>query len=103
MEWLFIKWLFWWVWLPTAIITLFYWRILWQYKRAIFITILGSLVVGFFWDLVARYYDIWYFPSTRILGIKLAGLPIEEYLFYISMSLFIASLTSILHYKYKNL
>ena len=56
----------------------------------ILVTIIGSI-----WDIWATKHGrkdsawLWQFNSRQTLGIKIVGLPIEEYLFYVSSSVYV--------------
>lgn len=47
------------------------------------LAILPAFVIGVGWDLYAVHRHQWYFDYHYLLGLKVAGLPIEEALFFI--------------------
>ena len=51
------------------------------------------------WDMFAVSNKIWYFPEGGSLGIHIGILPIEEYLFMITVTAFIVTVIIIFKYK----
>ena len=79
--------------IPALVVGVFVWEnipITALLSFVILITILGSL-----WDIWATRHGskdpiwLWQFNYREILGLKIFGLPVEEYLFYIASSLYI--------------
>ncbi len=79
--------------IPMIVAGLFVWQsIVWQHFLifVVLITILGAI-----WDIWATRHGkkdtvwLWQFNIKDTLGIKVFDLPIEEYLFYISTSLYV--------------
>ena len=56
-------------------------------------------VVGVIWDSYAVYSRHWYFDDKNLLGIRVGLLPLEEYLFFIVLPVFIITLYQILRTK----
>lgn len=68
-------------------------KIITRYK----LVILSSLIilpVIFLWDYLAITNKVWYF--VNIMNILVLGLPIEEIIFMISLTIFVASVTLII-------
>lgn len=40
-------------------------------------------IVGMIWDYYATYRSHWIFPGPGLIGIRIYGLPIEEFLFFL--------------------
>lgn len=78
----YVRWHIIFVFIPSILIWLCYWRYLVQYKQTIvWITILAFLW-GLVFDLVASsYLRLWFFNNN--LNIYFFGLPLEEFLFLI--------------------
>jgi lycopene cyclase domain-containing protein len=68
--------------------------------KAIFMAPIGSIIVSAPWDYVAIRDHIWYFQKPFIVGIYILGIPFEEYLFYIFMTLLFAMITVLIWQRY---
>lgn len=91
----YLLWLFLFIGLP--LIALLRWRIwLWQQRRALAWTLLGSLVGGWLWDAAAVRLALWYYEPGRIAGIWWLGLPLEEWLWIVGVTLLFGGLTVVL-------
>ena len=44
---------------------------------------LNIFIFGIIWDYYASYNKHWIFPGPGLIGIRLLGLPIEEFLFFL--------------------
>jgi len=53
------------------------------------------MVIGYVWDAYAIYEGWWYYESHQIVGLWFLGMPLEEYLFILTTSLFYVLLTLI--------
>ncbi|KKQ08198.1 MAG: Lycopene cyclase [Parcubacteria group bacterium GW2011_GWB1_36_5] len=51
-------------------------------KERLFVT-LNIFLFGMFWDYFAVYRQHWIFPGDGLIGIRIFGLPIEEFLFFL--------------------
>lgn len=91
----YLIWLCIFVWLPTILLWIKFYRILIPLKRVFLYAIIGSLVIAGVWDYIAIKENIWYFPEGRILKLWILGLPIEEWFFIIFVTLFISTITVI--------
>ncbi len=56
-----------------------------QHRRSIIISTLVVLTVFVVWDIFATRAGVWSFNPRYIVGIEIAGLPLEEILFFISV------------------
>lgn len=92
----YIKWLLFFAWIPTGIIWLFYWRMLIKYKTVFLFCFIGSTIFGYFWDLWAINSWLWRFSPEHTLTVDILGVPLEEYIFYISETLLYGSLALVL-------
>jgi len=89
----YLNWLFYFVWLPTIILWIIYWRILIKY-RAIFVrAVLGALLFSIPWDILAYLTRIWIWPKGCCVGLRIAYLPIEEYCFLIFVTIVVVTVT----------
>ena len=85
--------------LPTILLWWKFYALLSQYKTTVLYCILFALIMEIPWDNFAVRNTIWYFPKGGSLGLHIGILPIEEYLFMITVTAFIV--TIIIIYKYK--
>lgn len=70
------------------------WRdLIWRRRRALALITLGSLVGGWAWDASAVRLGLWFYRSDNILGLWIAGLPIEEWLWIVGVTLMFGLLT----------
>lgn len=69
---------------------------LWQQRRALFLTTAGALVGGWVWDALAVRMGLWHYDPTRIAGIWFVGLPLEEWLWIVGVTLLFGSVTILL-------
>ncbi len=51
-------------------------------KERLIVT-LNIFLVGMIWDYYAVYRSTWIFPGPGLIGLRIYGLPIEEFLFYL--------------------
>lgn len=54
-----------------------------------------SLLIGIVWDFIAINFGVWYFPAETNLGLIIFGIPIEEFLFFSLISVWMSMLTVI--------
>lgn len=57
-----------------------------QHRRSIIVSTFVVLTIFVVWDIFAARAGVWSFNSRYIIGIEIAGLPLEEILFFISVS-----------------
>lgn len=69
---------------------------LWQQRRALFWVTLGSLVGGWIWDALAVCVGLWYYNPDYLVGWWWFGLPLEEWLWIVGVTLIFGGLTVIL-------
>lgn len=95
----YLTWLFVFIGIPTAIIWYFNYPLLWRYKKTLSCVMLAALVVSTTWDLWAVSRGVWIFPQGGHLGTYLLGIPMEEYLFFTTVTLLIASVVLVVKYR----
>ncbi len=65
----------------------------------------GAAILGFFfvvgvvWDSYAVYSGHWFFNDKNLLGVRVGLLPIEEYVFFIVLPVFIITMYQVLRTK----
>jgi lycopene cyclase domain-containing protein len=96
----YLLWLLIFVFSPLVILWIIRFKDLRQYKIIFFLAPIGSIIFSFPWDYVAIKERIWYFTEPHIVGIWLLGLPIEEWLFIIFVTLLFSTATILLYKKY---
>lgn len=84
---------------PTITMWVLFPFIIKKYRKVLLLCALWALVFSIPWDLWAVYTKIWYFPPENILGIWLCGLPLEEYLFIVLVTVLVSTFTLVLKYK----
>lgn len=85
--------------LPLVILWIIKFRDLMKYKLVFFLAPIGSLIFSVPWDIIAVKEGIWFYKDSNIIGIWLFGLPIEEYIFIIFVTLLFAIITVLLWKK----
>ena len=91
----YLFWLFCFIGLP--LLALLRWRQqLWQQRRALAWTVLGSVVGGWLWDALAVRVGLWHYDPARIAGVWFVGLPLEEWLWIVGVTLLFGGLTILL-------
>jgi lycopene cyclase domain-containing protein len=68
-------------------------RALWRQRRAIGWTLAGALAGGWAWDGLAVRLGAWYYDPGNILNVWIGGLPIEEWLWIVGVTLLFGCLT----------
>jgi lycopene cyclase domain-containing protein len=71
-------------------------RALWSRRAALGWTLAGALVGGWAWDALIVRIGGWYYDPNNIVNIWLAGLPLEEWLWIIGVTLMFGGLTVLL-------
>lgn len=71
-------------------------RWFWPQRRALGWVLLGALVGGWAWDWASVNLSIWYFAPQNILGRWIGGLPVEEWLWIVGVTLMFSLLTIVL-------
>jgi lycopene cyclase domain-containing protein len=95
----YLIWLSIFVWLPTVLLWMKFYKILIPFKRVFLYTILGSVMIGGIWDNIAIKENVWYFPKEKMLNLWILGLPIEEWFFIIFVTLLASTITIIIKTK----
>lgn len=68
-------------------------------RRLIIEVGITGCIIGGIWDNIAmNIQEIWFFNPDKILGIWIAGLPLEEWLFFFLVSMMVATIAFLLHY-----
>jgi lycopene cyclase domain-containing protein len=99
----YLKWLTFLVCLPILVLWLTHWKALFMYRRTVTLCILSGLLFGIPWDYWAISTRIWEFPPENILGIWIIGIPLEEYLFLIFVTMLISTITLVLKTRLSHL
>ena len=68
----------------------------WRKWRALAWVLAGALVGGWAWDAGIVRLGAWYYDPNNILGLWIAGLPIEEWLWIVGVTLLFGALTIVL-------
>lgn len=92
----YLQWLTIFVWAPLALLWATNWRLLRGYPRTFTRCIGWALVFSVPWDVLAVRTQIWLFPKEGNLGIWIFGLPLEEYLFMVFVTLLVSTVTIVL-------
>ncbi len=85
---------------PLVLLWIFRFNLLIKYKEALILAPIGSLIFSVLWDYIAIKEKIWYFTESHIFGIWFLGLPVEEWIFIIFVTLLFSSITVLLWEKY---
>ncbi|MEZ4180117.1 MAG: lycopene cyclase domain-containing protein [Candidatus Doudnabacteria bacterium] len=80
---------------PILLLWLFNFRYFIQQYKVFLWAILGAIIFSFPWDLISIREQIWLFEKPYIAGWWLFGLPIEEWLFIILVTVMFVSVTLI--------
>jgi lycopene cyclase domain-containing protein len=96
----YLLWLLLFVILPLVIIWIIYFRDLKRYALPIFLAPIGSIVFSVPWDYIAVHERIWYFQTPYIVGLRIGGLPLEEYFFIITITLLFSSVSALLFSRF---
>ena len=86
--------------LPLGLIWIFRFQTLLKYKWVLALTAIGCLAISVPWDLLAVNDHIWYFSEPYILGARLLGLPVEEYVYILFVGLLCSSVTILAWERY---
>lgn len=95
----YLIWLTIFIWIPTAILWLFNFNLLWRHRKILLYAMIGALFISVPWDIVAISNRIWYFPKEGVMGIYFGIVPLEEYLYMATVTLLIATITLLLKYR----
>ncbi|MCA9324527.1 lycopene cyclase domain-containing protein [Candidatus Saccharibacteria bacterium] len=89
----YVVWLLLVVWIPLGVLWLRHFNYLKHYVRTFRFVVIASLIIAIPWDILAVQSDIWHYFDGHHLGIWLLGLPIEEYLYILTVSVYVATAT----------
>jgi lycopene cyclase domain-containing protein len=92
----YIVWLALFVGLPLLALLIGARRALWRRRRALALTLAGALAGGWAWDALIVRLGAWYYDPRFILNWWIAGLPLEEWLWVVGVTLLFGGLTIIL-------
>ena len=96
MAYAYIIWLSCFVALPFVALWLFFGHTLCRHTKTIALAPLGALVFSVPWDIISVREHIWDFRTPFLMGVWLFGLPVEEYLFIILVTLLFATICALL-------
>jgi lycopene cyclase domain-containing protein len=99
MHYTYIEWQLLLAWVPTLIVFLFFWRTLVRYVKVYIFCIAGSVLFAIPWDYWAIHSWLWHFSSELTINKHFLGLPLEEYLFFVSFTFLYVSIAIVLRQK----
>ncbi len=80
---------------PTGLLWAFYSKVLKRHWRVIFLAPVYALIFSIPWDYISIQERIWYYQTPYIAGLWIFGLPLEEYLFIIFVTLLFANISAV--------
>ena len=86
--------------LPVLILFFLNWKTLFKHRKVLILSIIGGVLFGMPWDYISTKNKIWIFSTERIVNVWILGLPIEEWLFFIFVTLLFTTTTILLWNKY---
>jgi lycopene cyclase domain-containing protein len=89
----YIIWLALFIGLPLLALLIAARRALWRQRRALGWVLAGALVGGWAWDALAVRLGSWYYEPGNILNAWVGGLPIEEWLWILGVTLLFGCVT----------
>ena len=89
---IYFRWLIWLVWVVEVVIVIKYRKLLLRNIAIIILVSLGSLTISVPWDFFAINNGVWFFPNS-LIGVWMLGVPLEEYMFFVSVASLIALIT----------
>ena len=92
----YLYWLALFVVLPLLALWIWEWSYLIRYKLTLLYCVLLALIFSIPWDIWAVETQIWLFPADTNIGVWIAGLPLEQYLFMVLVTLLLSTITLIL-------
>lgn len=96
MHYTYIEWQLLLAWVPTLVIFLFFWRTLIRYGKVYGLCIAGSFLFATPWDYWATHSWLWHFSPDLTINKHFLGLPLEEYMFFVSFTVLYVSIAIIL-------
>src|SRR3989304_9765903 len=94
----YFTWLIVFVFLPTLVLLLRFWRIYQHYPRTLLALVVFCFLIGFPWDLLAVKMGVWSFGREQVAGLWFGDLPLEEILFLVFVP-FLAGLIGLFFLK----
>jgi lycopene cyclase domain-containing protein len=92
----YLIWLMLFIGLPLLALLGVAWRWVWRQRRALTWTLSGALVGGWAWDAGIVKLGAWDYDPNNIANIWIAGLPLEEWLWIIGVTLMFGAITILL-------
>jgi lycopene cyclase domain-containing protein len=96
----YLLWLLFFIGLPLLLL-LRWRRALWKQRRALGWATAGALGGGWIWDALAVRFDLWYYDPANIAGLWFLGLPLEEWLWIVGVTLLFGGITVVLAEQYE--
>jgi lycopene cyclase domain-containing protein len=97
----YIIWLALFIGLPLLLLAAVVRHALWRRRRALAWTALGAFVGGWAWDALAVRLGAWYYDPRNILGWWIGGLPLEEWLWIVGVTLLFGCATVVIAERVK--
>jgi lycopene cyclase domain-containing protein len=93
--WTYLSWIA--LFMGVPLLVLLHWRARFRARsRALALAVLGSLAGGWAWDALSVRLGIWYYARENIAGAWIVGLPVEEWLWIIGITLMFGLTTIVL-------
>lgn len=92
----YMVWLLLFIGLPLGILWGRWGRAIWRRRRGLAWIVLGSLLGGWVWDALAVRFGLWYYDPAHLVGWWFLGLPLEEWLWIVGVTLMFSALTIVL-------
>lgn len=96
----YIHWLAIFVWLPIIVLWAINWKYLSRYRKTFAYCVIWALLFSIPWDIWAVEAQIWSFPQDTNIGLWINGLPLEEYLFMIFVTILISTIVLLFRKKF---
>lgn len=90
----YLIWLFVFVVVPILVLYFSFRQNLKPYKKIFIYVAILSVIFATFWDIIAVWLKVWYFPPEKNLGVIVLNIPLEEFLFMMFVSIWISMLTA---------
>jgi lycopene cyclase domain-containing protein len=97
----YLVWLLLFIGLPILILAAIWRRQLWVQRRALAWITLGALVGGWAWDALSVRWEVWRYDPNNITGVWVLGLPLEELLWIVGVTVMFGGLTVVLAERHK--
>ena len=98
----YLFWLLLFVALPMVVVFGAWGSYLWQYRK-VFAYCLGfSLLFGYPWDVWAVHSNMWHYYPNHLVGWWWLGLPLEEYLYLLTVPLLFTAVTLLIRKQFKS-